>query len=158
MWWRSILILSSQVCLPMPFRWSWDILFKSLDIHTFVIFFMHAACLNCLIRTDLTMDFLWCIILSVLQHHVHNFFVRLRDQVTNWWPCHAMCQSVSWHPVTLGLSSIAASQCGICGGQSGTQISVSPSASVSPFVLFHPCTILIYVSPMLYNHNIWQNC
>jgi len=107
MWWRSILILSSQVCLPMPFRWSWDILFRLLDTRTFVIFIMHAACLSCLVRTDLTMDFLWCIILSVLQHHVHNFFVELRDQITNWWSCHAMCQSLSWHPVTLGLSSIA---------------------------------------------------
>jgi len=50
---------------------------------TVVILFMHAACLNYLVRTDLTMDFLWHIILSVLQYYVHNFFVRLRDQVTN---------------------------------------------------------------------------
>jgi hypothetical protein len=150
------IILSSQVCLPVPFRCSWDILFKVLYIDTFVIFFMHAACLNYLVHTDLTMDLLWHIILSALQYYVHNFFVRLRDQVTNWWPCHASVSQLAaryfrpefiCRPVSVAFF----------GGQSGTQINVFPSASVFPFPLFHQCTILIYVSPMQYDHNIWHN-
>ena len=154
MWWRPILILSSQVCLPMRFRWSCDILFKVLYIDTFAIFFMHAACLSCLVCTDLTMNFLWYIILSVPQYYVHNFFVRLIDQVTNWWPCHA---SVSWQPVTLGLSSIA--------GQSVWDLwwtkwhsdkCVSKCLSFPMFIVppVHYTHLCISIQ---YNH-IWQNC
>jgi len=51
------------------------------------------------------MDFLWHIILSVLQYYVYNFFVRLRDKLQT--DGRAMRQSVSWQPVTLGLSSTA---------------------------------------------------
>jgi hypothetical protein len=78
--------------------------------------------------------------------------IKYRVQVTQRYPessyiRRAMAQAVSLRPLTLEVQVLApVSACGICGGQSGTGTTFTPSASVSPADIIPP-----WLSKLIYH-------